>query len=105
MTTQSHPQAHPERIAKLRATFKAKRAQGEVTGAIPLGYMRYWDVEEQVAYIVPDPKTYPLIEEAKRLRAKGMSIRKICKHMNKRHLTSKKDLPLSPTALWRLLRP
>lgn len=97
-----HPNANPRRIEQLRHTFKEKRSRGEVTGRVPIGYMRLWDSEAQVSRIVPNLETHPLVQEAKQLRAEGMSIREISRAMAEKGLLSR-GKPIGPSSMLKVL--
>jgi len=68
----------------------------------PLGWLNARD-DKGRSIIVPDPERYELVQEAKRLRATGMSIRKICKVMEEKGLRSKRGKEISPMAMWKCL--
>ncbi|MBS1706738.1 MAG: hypothetical protein JST40_12775 [Armatimonadetes bacterium] len=88
--------------AKGKKVMAEKRAQGEVMHKAPLGYKNARDPAGR-SILVPDPETYPLVQEAKRLHRSGMSIRKICKVMEKRGLRSKRNKTIAHSAMHRAL--
>ena len=85
--------------AKGKAVMWEKKANGELMHLAPLGYRNTRDAQGR-SIMEPDPKTFKLIQEAWRLRAEGMSIRKICKVMHKRGLRSKRGKTVGPNAMW-----
>lgn len=52
---------------------------------------------------MPEPETYPLVEDAKRMRAKGVPIRKICEVMEERSLGSQRGKIIGPSSMFKLL--
>lgn len=88
---------------KVRATFKAKRARGEVTGRVPLGYKVVYDECGHNPRKVVDPDVMPLVLEAKALHNQGMSIRKVAQAMVAKGLTGRDGKALRPASLWRIL--
>jgi len=85
-----------------KAAMWHKKANGETMHLAPLGYRNV--KKDGRSTIEPDPDVYPLVQEAKKLRRKGWSIRKICKHMAKRGLRSKRGNVICPGAMQRALR-
>jgi hypothetical protein len=79
-----HPQ--PTRGDKVRETFKQKRARGEVTGRVPLGYKVVYDECGKNGRVVVDQDVMPLLAEAKALRQTGASLRTIQRVMASRGL-------------------
>jgi hypothetical protein len=94
----------PTRGDKVRETFKQKRARGEVTGRVPLGYKVVYDERGYNPKMVVDPKVMPLVEEARRLHAEGVSIRKTLQVMAAKGLRSGKGARLTAMDLWRALQ-
>ena len=89
--------------AKGKVVIAMKKAEGERMHLAPLGYKNARD-ELGRSVLVPDPETYELVLEARRLRAEGMSIRKICAAMHRKGLRSSHGSILSPMGVWKLLR-
>ena len=83
-----------------KAAMWHKKANGETMHLAPLGYRNV--KKDGRSMIEPDPDAYPLVQEAKELRRKGWSIRKICKEMEKRGLRSKRGNVIGPGAMQRL---
>jgi site-specific DNA recombinase len=79
----------------------AKAARGEYPSAAPLGYKNVRTPEGTRLEI--DPETAPLVREAFRLHAQGLSIRKILRIVTERGLRSKHGKPLGPSALHHML--
>ena len=88
--------------AKGKLVMAEKRAQGEVMHLAPLGYRNVRD-EQGRSIIKPDPKTYALAQEAKRLHKEGMSIRKICKVMEEKGLQSRRGKQIGPSSMLKLV--
>jgi hypothetical protein len=95
--------AQPTRGDKVRETFKHKRARGEVTGRVPLGYKVVYDERGYNPTVVVDPEVMPLVEEARRLRAEGMSIRKICRITAASGLRSRHGRIIGPSSMVKIL--
>ena len=83
--------------------MREKKAQGEVMHLAPLGYKNTRDAVGR-SIMVPDPKTYVLVQAAKRLRSEGLSIRKICRIMHRQGLRSTRGNVLSVAAMHYLLK-
>lgn len=91
-----------EKIERLRGTMRRKRAAGEVTGRLPMGYVSVRGSGGSVAQ--EDPETMRLLAEAAELRSQGMSIRSIRKEMHWRGLKGRSGRPVSVSGLWSLLK-
>jgi DNA invertase Pin-like site-specific DNA recombinase len=83
-----------------KAAMTDKKAKGECMHLAPLGWLNARD-DKGRSIIVPDPERYELVQEAKRLRAEGMSIRKICRHLEKKGFQTKRGKSISPASLWK----
>lgn len=68
----------------------------------PLGWLNGRDQHGR-SILVPDPERYELVQEAKRLRAEGMSIRKICKVMTEAGLRSQRGKGIGPSSMLKIL--
>lgn len=88
--------------AKGKVVMAEKRARGEQMHLAPLGYKNARD-EHGRAILVPDPETYELVQEAKRLRAEGMSIRIIARFLFKMGISSRGGNVPSPSRVRNLL--
>jgi len=88
--------------AKGKEVMQQKRADGEVMHKAPLGYKNARD-ELGRSILIPDPETYPLVQEAKRLRAEGMSMRRLREVLSRRGLRGKYGSEISLSSLHRLL--
>lgn len=80
ITHTSHPsvalqEQRAQRIERLRKTMALKRATGQVTGRLPLGYIL--SQVNGVSVAVEDPDTMKLLAEAKEMQVRGVSIRVI----------------------------
>lgn len=62
--------------AKGKLAMAEKRKQGETMHLAPLGYRNARKHDQSVTDV--DLATWPLVQEAKKLRAQGLSIREIC---------------------------
>lgn len=49
--------------------------------------------------MAPDPETHDLVQEARQLRARGMSIRKICRIMEAKGLRSQRGKVIGPSSM------
>lgn len=88
--------------AKGKAAMAEKRASGERMYLAPLGYKNARD-ELGRSVLIPDPQTYPLVQEAKRLRAQGVSIRKICEVMKAKGLRSQRGKAIGVSSMVKIL--
>jgi len=79
-----------------------KKAEGETMHLAPLGYLNARDEQGRSIAII-DPATYPLIEEAKRLRAEGVSFPKICRIMGEKGLRSKRGKVIGLSSMFLIL--
>lgn len=89
--------------AKGKVVMAEKRAQGERMHLAPLGYNNARD-EHGRSVLIPDPETYSLVQEAKRLRDVGMSIREICTVMESKGLRSRQGKVIGPSSMLKILR-
>ncbi|MBS1706734.1 MAG: recombinase family protein [Armatimonadetes bacterium] len=89
--------------AKGKAVMKQRRSQGEIMHKAPLGYKNARDKDGR-SILVIDPKTYPLVQKAKDLRAQGMSIRKICAVMEERGLRTQRGGTFGPSSMLKILK-
>lgn len=89
--------------AKGKMVIKQKKAEGEVMHLAPLGYKNARD-ELGRSIIIPDPRTYHLVQKARELRSQGMSIRKICGELEKLGVRSKQNKAIGPSSMLKLLR-
>lgn len=87
--------------AKGKVVMAEKRARGERMHLAPLGYKNARD-EHGRSILIPDPETYLLVREAKNLRADGMSIREICKVMERKGLRSRQGKTIGPSSMFKL---
>ncbi len=92
-----------ERNKKIGQSLKAKRARGEVSGRLPIGYQRLVG-EDGVSRLVKDDHKQLLIEIARRLHDQGLSLRKIAVVLYPLGLKTRKGLPLTAATLWRAIR-
>lgn len=90
--------------AKGKKAMQEKNANGEVMHLAPLGWKNARDKDGR-SIIVKDPLTYPLIEEAKRSKDEGKSIRAICKVMEEKGLRSNRGKVIGPSSMLKVLRP
>ena len=88
--------------AKGKAAMREKHSNGETMHLAPLGWLNTRD-DKGRSIIVPDPERYELVQEAKRLRAVGMSIRKICAVMDEKGLRSQRGKVIGPSSMLKLL--
>jgi hypothetical protein len=91
------------RADKLRRTCAAKRARGDPTGRVPLGYMVRYDPYTGVGGVVEDPDVMPLMREARRMREEGHSLRTICRVMHSRGLRSRTGRRIAPGTMQLIL--
>lgn len=85
-----------------KLAMERKRAQGETMHLAPLGYLNVHRHGHSLTEI--DPETWPLVEEAKSLRAQGRSIRVICRLMAAKGLRSKRGRIIGPSSMLKILR-
>lgn len=103
MTTESPTSDYYKAIsAKGKLVIAEKRAQGEQMHLAPLGYKNARDKLGRSVF-VPDLATYDLVQEAKRLRAEGMSIRKLCRRMEELGLRSQREKVIGPSSMLKIL--
>ena len=88
--------------AQGKLAIKQKREQGESMCQAPLGY-RNVHVRGRTV-LEPDPQTYPLVEDARRLRQQGCTIRTICKVMAERGLRSSRGKVIGHSSMHKILR-
>jgi len=55
--------------------------------------------------MIRDPKTYALVQEARRLHKKGKSIRTICRMMAEKGLRSQRGNVIGPSSMLKILNP
>lgn len=89
--------------AKGKKVIWEKKATGEQMHLAPLGYKNARDKDGR-SIIVEDPKVYPLVQEARRLRAEGKSIRQICQVMEATGLRSQRGKKIGPSSMLKILR-
>jgi len=87
--------------AKGKEVMNRKRKEGEIMHKAPLGYKNARD-ERGRSILVPDPETFPLVQQAKLLRAQGMSTRAIASILEDMGLTDRRGKKLSAMAVWRM---
>lgn len=86
-------------LSSLAMEDKARR--GEFPGCPPVGYRIPSDGWPRIPE--PDPALAPLVREAFRLAADGMSLRRILKELLPRGLVSRTGKPMGVSALWAVL--
>lgn len=88
--------------AQGKLAIKQKSEQGEMMHQAPLGY-RNTHVRGRTI-MEPDPKTHSLVEDARRLRQQGCTIRTICRVMAEMGLRSKRGKMIGPSSMHKILR-
>lgn len=86
------------RFARLRATMAAKRANGAVSGRVPLGFIVNQGEAQE------DPRMIRLLAEAKEMQERGCSLRTIRRVMYQRGLENRKGKLISVSGLWQILK-
>lgn len=79
-----------------------KRKQGETMHLAPLGYRNVRRKGRSETEI--DQETWPLVQEAKELRARGLSIRKICQLMKVKGLRSNRGKDIGPSSMYKIVQ-
>jgi len=87
-----------------KEAMREKEAAGETMHLARLGFRNVKDAYGR-STVEPDPETYPLVMEAKRMREEGYSIRKICKVMEEKGLRSKRGNVINAMGMWRAINP
>lgn len=87
--------------AKGKLVMAEKREQGETMHLAPLGYRNVRREGRSMTEI--DPETWPLVQEAKSLRAQGLSIRTICHLMAAKGLRSQRGNVIGPSSMLKIL--
>jgi|GEM_PF-6329416 len=88
--------------ALARQAQKEKRATGEIMNMAPLGFLNAH--QDGRSILIPDPATYPLVQEALALRRKGYTLEKICRVMKRRGLRTKRGQVVGIATMDRLLK-
>ena len=88
--------------AKGKVAMREKRAQGETMHLAPLGWLNARDCEGR-SVLVPDPVKYALVMKARKMRAEGVSIRKICASMERNGLRSSRGKVIGPSSMLKVL--
>ena len=79
-----------------------KKANGEAMHQAPLGYKNVH--QNGRSFIVPDPATLHLVEEARSLRSQGYTLKEICRLMKSRGLRSRRGKVITPSGMGRILK-
>jgi site-specific DNA recombinase len=88
---------------RIAAGMAAKAGRGEPAGPVPLGYKKVRPRDGGV-HVELDEAVAPLVREAFRLAAlRANNLRAVVAALSERGLASKRGVPLSATALWRIL--
>jgi len=87
-----------QKIARLRSTMQKKRAQGDVTGRLPLGFISLG------GKAVEDEYTMKLLAEAVEMKERGYSIRTIRRYVTEKGLRGRSGKPVSVSGLWGVLK-
>ncbi|MBS1722975.1 MAG: hypothetical protein JSS66_08495 [Armatimonadetes bacterium] len=90
-----------QRIQKLSKTMAVKRAAGQVTGRLPLGYTVIQ--VNGVSVAVEDPDTMKLLAEAKEMQVRGVPLRAIRRYLTEKGFRGRNGKPISVTGLWETL--
>lgn len=85
--------------SRITAALAVKKARGELTGKAPYGFR----VGEDGKTLVPDRNESAIVDEVRRLRASGMSIRAVRKEASARGLLSRRGTPFTLAAIHRML--
>ncbi len=85
--------------ARTKAALAAKRAKGERAGECPYGWTA--DVEGRLS---EDPAEQAVLSEVRRLRAEGLSLRRIVAELGARGMVSRARTPLGLTQIARMVR-
>ena len=91
-----------QRIQRLRKTMAVKRAAGQVTGRLPLGYCV--TQVNGISVAVEDPETIKLLAEAKEMQVRGVSIRAIRRYLTEKGFRGRSGKRISVSGLWKTLR-
>lgn len=87
--------------AKGKCAMWEKKAQGELMHLAPLGFKNVH--ENGKSTMTPDPKTWPLVQTALRLRKEGHAIKDICQTMEKLGLRSQRGNVVGISEMHRVL--
>lgn len=82
-----------------KEAIKRKKAEGQTMHLAPLGYKNV--KINGISTVEIDSDTFDLVQQARKLRSEGRSIRQICRIMAKKGLCGQRGQPISPAVLWR----
>jgi hypothetical protein len=85
-----------------KEAIKRKKAEGQTMHLAPLGWKNV--KINGISTVEIDFDTFGLIQQARRLRREGKSIRKICRIMAERGLRSQRNNTIGPSAMLKLLK-
>lgn len=79
-----------------------KKANGETMHLAPLGFLNSRDADGRSITVI-DPKIYPLVQEARRLRSEGTTYPEICRIMREKGLRSKRGKVIGLSSMFLIL--
>lgn len=85
-----------------KEAIKRKKAEGQTMHLAPLGWKNV--KINGISTVEIDDETYWLIQEARKLRKQGWSIRRICRCMEAVGLRSQRGKIIQPSSMLKLLR-
>lgn len=85
-----------------KEAIKRKKAEGQTMHLAPLGYKNV--KINGISTVEIDDETYWLIQEARKLRKQGWSIRRLCRCMEAVGLRSQRGKIIQPSSMLKLLR-
>jgi hypothetical protein len=85
-----------------KEAIKRKKAEGQTMHLAPLGWKNV--KINGISTVEIDCDTFDLIQQARKLRREGMSIRDICRTMAQLGLRSQRNKVIGPSSMYHLLK-